>query len=280
VGLDKINLMLKGKKMNTTKLITGVTLSLALLLNIANADDAKARGIMTKVDARDDGKSLEEDMYMILIDKNSKKRTRDIKSYSKDFGKDTHRIMFFKSPADVKNTSFLTYDYDKSSKDDDQWLYLPALKKVKRIPSSDKSSSFMGSDFSYFDMTDRDLSDYNFKLIKETKVRGHSAWMIESTPRNKKVIRESGYSKTVAIVRKDNFVVVRAINYLTNGKKKYLDLKKIHKQNGIWVVDEMSMTTKKGKSMLHKTVLKLRNIKVNRGLDDGLFTTRRLSKGL
>ncbi len=97
--------------------------------------------------------------------------------------------------------------------------------------------------------------------------------MIESTPRNKKVIKESGYSKTVAIVRKDNFVVVRAINYLTNGKKKYLDLKKIHKQNGIWVVDEMSMTTKKGKSMLHKTILKLRNIKVNKNLDDNLFTT-------
>ena len=266
--------------MSAKKILIGLTVGVALLITTLSGDDAKARDIMTKVDARDDGKSLEEDMYMILIDKNGKKRIRDIKSYSKDFGKDTHRIMFFKSPADVKNTSFLTYDYDDSSKDDDQWLYLPALKKVKRIPSSDKSSSFMGSDFSYFDMTDRDLSDYNFKLIKETKVRGHSAWMIESTPRNKKVIKESGYIKTVAIVRKDNFVVVRAINYLTNGKKKYLDLKKIHKQNGIWVVDEMSMTTKKGKSMLHKTILKLKNIKVNKGLDDNLFTTRRLSKGL
>ncbi len=266
--------------MKTTKLITSIALGASLLLTTIHADDAKARGIMTKVDARDDGKSIEEDMYMILIDKNSKKRTRDIKSYSKDFGKDTHRIMFFKSPADVKNTSFLTYDYDNPSKDDDQWLYLPALKKVKRIPSSDKSSSFMGSDFSYFDMTDRDLSDYNFKLIKEMKVRGHDAWMIESTPRNKKVVKESGYSKTIAVVRKDNFVVVRAINYLTNGKKKYLDLKKIHKQKGVWVVDEMSMTTKKGKSTQHKTLLKFRNIKVNGNLSDSIFTTRRLSKGL
>jgi len=104
--------------------------------------------------------------------------------------------------------------------------------------------------------------------------------MIESTPRNKKVIKESGYSKTVAIVRKDNLVVVRAINYMTNGKKKYLDLTKIHKQSGIWVVDEMSMTTKKGKALLHKTVLKFKNIKVNKALGDDLFTTRRLSKGL
>jgi hypothetical protein len=129
-------------------------------------------------------------------------------------------------------------------------------------------------------MTDRDLSDYKFKLIKETKVRGHDAWMIESTPSNPKIIKESGYTKTVAIVRKDNFVVVRAINYLTNGKKKYLDIKKLHKQNGIWVIDEMSMITKKGKSTLHKTILKFKNIKVNKSLNDNLFTTRRLSKGL
>jgi len=270
----------KRKKMNTKKLLLGLTLGVSLLTTTLLADDAKARAIMVKVDARDDGKTLEQDMLMLLIDKNGGKRTRDIKSYSKDFGKDTHRIMFFKSPADVKNTSFLTYDYDKSSRDDDQWLYLPALKKVKRIPSADKSGSFMGSDFSYFDMTDRDLENYNFKLLKETKVRGHDAWMIESTPRNKKVIKESGYKKTVAIVRKDNFVVVRAINYMTNGKKKYLDLKKIHKQSGIWVVDTMSMTTKKGKALLHKTVLKFKNIKVNKALSDDLFTTRRLSKGL
>jgi len=264
--------------LNYKNTLLRLVLGVSLLTTTITAQSARA--IMEKVDARDDGKSLEQDMYMILIDKSNKKRTRNIKSYSKDFGEDTHSIMFFKSPADVKNTSFLTYDYDKSDKDDDQWLYLPALKKVKRIPSNDKSGSFMGSDFSYFDMTDRDLSDYKFKLLKETKVRGHAAWMIESTPTNKKVVKESGYSKTVAIVRKDNFVVVRAINYLTNGKKKYLDLKKIHKQNGVWVVDEMTMTTKKGKSMIHKTVLKFKNIKVNKNLNDNLFTTRRLSKGL
>jgi len=267
--------------MKTKKLLIGLALGVSLLTTTTLlADDPKARAIMVKVDARDDGKTIEQNMLMVLIDKKGQKRKRDIKSYSKDFGADSYRIMFFKSPADVKNTSFLTYDYDKSSRDDDQWLYLPALKKVKRIPSADKSGSFMGSDFSYFDMTDRDLEDYNFKLLKETKVRGHAAWMIESSPRNKKVIKESGYSKTVTIVRKDNFVVVRAINYMTNGKKKYLDLKKIHKQSGIWVVDEMSMTTKKGKALLHKTVLKFKNIKVNKALNDDLFTTRRLSKGL
>ncbi|CAA6804568.1 MAG: Outer membrane lipoprotein-sorting protein [uncultured Sulfurovum sp.] len=244
------------------------------------ADDTKARAIMEKVDARDDGDTLEQDMLMLLIDKNGDERTRDLKSYAKDFGEDSHRTMFFKSPSDVKNTAFLTYDYDDSSKDDDQWLYLPALKKVKRIPSADKSSSFMGSDFSYFDMTDRDLENYDFKLLKETKVYGHDAWMIESMPRNQKVIDESGYEKSIAIVRKDNHMVIRAINFMTNGKKKYLDVKKIREENGIWLVDEMTMTTKKGKRTLHKTVLTFSNVRLNGSIDDNVFTTRRIEKGL
>jgi outer membrane lipoprotein-sorting protein len=262
------------------EILIAMSLVFGLFASNATADDPKAREIMQKVDARDDGKSIEEDLLMILIDKNGKKRVRDLKSYSKDFGEDEHRIMFFKSPADVKNTAFLTYDYDDPSKDDDQWLYLPALKKVKRIPSADKSGSFMGSDFSYFDMTDRDLEDYDFKLLKETKVRGHDAWVIQAIPRNKKVIKESGYTKTVGIVRKDNFVVVRSINFMKHGKKKYMDIKKMHQQDGVWVPDEMTMTTKKGNHTIHKTILKFDNIKVNKPLSDDLFTTRRLEKGL
>ena len=266
--------------MKLTKLGMGMMIGMSLLATHAFADDAKARAIMEKVDARDDGKTIEQDMKMILIDKSGKKRLRDLKSYSKDFGVDEHRALFFKSPADVRNTGFLTYDYDDASKDDDQWLYLPALKKVKRIPSADKSSSFMGSDFSYFDMTDRDLEDYDFKLLKETKVRGKDAWVIEATPRNKKVVKESGYTKTIGIVRKDNYVVVRSINFMKNGKRKYFDMTKLHKQNGIWVPDEMTMTTKKGKHTTHKTILRFNHIKVNKPLSDDLFTTRRLEKGL
>ena len=266
--------------MNAKKLLFLLGVGATLLTTNVMADDANARAIMQKVDARDDGQSLEQDMLMILIDKSGNKRKRDLKSYEKDFGADEHKTLFFKSPADVKNTAFLTYDYDDPSKDDDQWLYLPALKKVKRIPSADKSSSFMGSDFSYFDMTDRDLEDYDFKLLKETKVRGHDAWMIEATPRNQEVIDESGYTKTIAIVRKDNYMVVRAINFMTNGKKKYLDLKRIHQESGVWLVDEMTMTTKKGKTTIHKTILTFDNIELNKSIDDSVFTTRRLEKGL
>ena len=252
-----------------------------LFLTIAvYADDAKARNIMKKVNSRNNGKTILQDMQMILIDKHNGKRLRMLKYFSKDFGLDEYRMMFFISPSSVKNTAFLTYDYNNFKQDDDQWLYLPALKKIKRIPTADKSSSFMGSDFSYFDMTKRNLEDYDFKLLKEIKVRNNDSWVIEAIPRNSKVIKKSGYVKSIIIVRKNNYVTVREINLMKNGKIKYFDIPKMHIQNGIWLPDIMIMATKKGKQMLHKTVIKFSNIKVNIPLSDNLFTKRTLEKGI
>ena len=89
------------------------------------------REIMEKVNARDVGDSSSGEMEMILIDKKGKMRIRKLKTFGGKKGKDTLSLMFFISPADVKNTGFLTYDYKKSGKDDDQWLYLPALRNNK-----------------------------------------------------------------------------------------------------------------------------------------------------
>ncbi|RLA74079.1 MAG: outer membrane lipoprotein-sorting protein, partial [Epsilonproteobacteria bacterium] len=130
-------------------LITSLTLSSLFAIT--------GQEIAQKVHDRDEGDNSTANMKMILIDKNGKKRVRDLKKFTKEKGKDTLKLMFFLTPADVKNTAFLTHDFEDSDKDDDQWLYLPELQKVKRIVSSDKSSSFMGSDFTYSDMTDRNL---------------------------------------------------------------------------------------------------------------------------
>lgn len=245
------------------------------------ADEPTARAIMEKVDARDDGDNQTSDMEMILIDKHGKQRIRKIHSMNKDKGKDKQRIMFFLQPADVKNTGFLTYDYDDANKDDDQWLYLPALRKSKRISTSDKSGSFMGSDFTYSDMTSRELQDYDFSLKKEMQVNGHDVWIIESIPRSKKVIKETGNTKSLIFVRKDNYMVIRGIHWVKKGNRlKYFDIKKLKKIDNIWTATEIHMTTKKGKRILHKTILKFSNIKYNQNLNSNLFTIRRLEKGL
>jgi hypothetical protein len=247
----------------------------------AFADDPRARAIMEKVDARDDGDNQTADMEMILIDKRGNQRVRKIATFSKDKGPDELRLMFFQHPADVKDTSFLTYDYDDPDKDDDQWLYLPALRKTKRIASSDKSGSFMGSDLNYSDMTDRNLEDYDFTLKKEMDVKGVKTWLIESIPRSKKVVKETGYKKSFIFVRQDNYVVIRAVNWVKDGGYlKYVDVRRLELIDGIWVASETHVTQKKDKRTVHKTILKLNRVKFNQKLDYELFTIRRMEKGL
>lgn len=245
------------------------------------ADDPRARALMEKVDAVDDGDNMVADMKMILIDKNQKTRERTMRTFAKDMGEDTYQIIFFTDPAAVKDTGFLTYDYDDPDKDDDQWLYLPALKKTKRIAASDKTDSFMGSDFSYADMTDAELENYNYKLIKEDEVNGSKVWLIEAVPVSQKVIDTFGYSKSLLFVRQDNYIIVRAVLWLADSNEiKFMDVKKLDQVGGIWVAAETHMTTKKGSATLHQTILLRENVVFNQDLDEALFTERSLEKGL
>ena len=239
------------------------------------------REIMEKVNARDEGDRSTGEMEMILIDKKGKKRVRKLKTFGRKKDKDTLSLMFFLSPADVKNTGFLTYDYNESGKDDDQWLYLPALRKTKRIASGDKSGSFMGSDLNYSDMTTPDLDLYDYTLMKETEVREKKVWQIKAVPKSKDEAKKSGYSKSVIFIRQDNYVMIRAVRWVYKKRRnKYLDVKKLEKIDGIWVSTEMHVTTKTGKKTLHKTILKQKNIRFNQDeVNANLFTVRRLEKG-
>ena len=208
-----------------------------------------------------------------------------MKTFSKDIGDDEKKLIFFLSPSDVKNTAFLTFDYKDDKKDDDQWLYLPALHKTKRIPASDKDSSFMGSDFSYSDMTEPNLDDYNFKILKESFVKRKSGkekvWQIEVTPKTQEVIDETGYLKSIAYVRQDNFMITRAKYFLKKaGRIKYMDVKKVEKIDGIDVATITTMTTKKGKRTIHKTILIQKNVKMNQNLKENMFSVRTIEKGL
>ena len=241
--------------------------------------------IMQKVIDRDDGDNIITNMQMQLIDKSGHKRVRDMKTFSKDIGDDEKKLIFFLSPSDVKNTAFLTYDYKDDAKDDDQWLYLPALNKTKRIPASDKDSSFMGSDFSYSDMTEPILSDYTFKILKESVVKRKSGnlkvWVVEVTPKNQEVIDETGYLKSIAYVRKDNYMVTRAKYYLKKaGRIKYMDVKKVEKVDGIDVATITTMTTKKGRRSIHKTILIQSDVKMNQNLKENIFSVRTIEKGI
>lgn len=268
----------------TAAVFAGMVFIASMAAPASAADDPQARAIMEKVDARDDGDNQTADMQMILIDKRGKQRLRSIATFKKDRGEDTQRLMFFVQPADVKDTAFLTYDYDDPQKDDDQWLYLPALRKTKRIATTDKSGSFMGSDLNYADMTSRDLEDYDYRFYekgKQSEVRGKKVWVIWSIPRSKEIVDETGYEKSLLFVRPDLDMVIRAIHWVKDGGYlKYVDMRKLERIDGIWAATDTLVTKKRGKETVHQTNLTLENVRFNQDLDADLFTIRRMEKGL
>ncbi len=258
-------------------------LTLSTVCPVLAADDPAARAIMERVDARDEGDNRTADMQMILIDKNGAERRRQLRTFVKEKGPDTLRLMYFLKPADVRKTGFLTWDYDDPTKDDDQWLYLPALKKTKRIASSDKSNAFMGSDLNYSDMTSRNLEDYDFQFYKkkkEMKIEGRRVWLIEALPKSRAVIDETGYKKSLFFVRDDINFVIRGINWeKSGGYIKYMEVKKLEKIDGIWVATATHVKKTLSKQAVHRTVLRLNNVKFNQPLEMDFFSTRQLEKG-
>lgn len=228
--------------------------------------------IAEKVYNRPTPKNGESDMTMTLINSKGKQRQRFLHQYFKDYGDIEKSIMFFKSPADVKNTSFMNYSYD-DDRDDDQWLYLPALKKVKRISGGSKDDYFMGSDFTYEDMEKRSPSKDNHKLLKTETLNGKECYVIESTPKE-----EGQYSKRVAWVIKDKWIPLKIEFYDEDEDLlKVLSITKYEEMQGYWIITTQLMENVQRE---HKTVIGLTNIKIENGIGDAYFTQRAMAKGL
>ncbi len=235
------------------------------------------REIVQRVKDRPEGNSRSSEITMKLINKKGKVRERKIVSYSMDVGKekkDSKTLMFFKYPGDVKGTGFLTWDYDKIGKDDDRWLYLPAMKKTRRISgSSAKKDYFMGTDFTYDDMGDRNIDEDTHKLLREETIDNHKCWVVESTSKDKRDI----YSKKISWVRKDNDMVVKVEYYDKKNKlHRKLIISDIVKVDDIWVAKKMQMTNVQTK---HQTILLIENPKFNINIKESSFTVSNLEKG-
>jgi len=257
-----------------------LTLFSVLAYSQTAAAQPTALDIMTRVNERDTGHSETANLEMVLEDSGGRQRRRSVKSFSRDIEGSRQNIIFFLAPANLKDTAFLTYDYEDPDHDDDQWLYLPALRRTKRIAGGDRSDSFMGSDFSYADMTTRPLNRYTYSIMKETTVHGVPVWQIEALP-NEEETKETGYTRSVLFVRQDNYVPIRGVNWVKKGSKlKYFDVERLELIDEIWVATQISMTTKKGKKTLHRTRISRENVTFNQPLDARLFTVRSLERGI
>jgi outer membrane lipoprotein-sorting protein len=277
--------------MNTKKIIMGRTKSmkkLILALGLFGVSNLTAIAqetveptgleIMQAVDSREDGNDLKQQMNQILIDRNGNQRVRHMVAFRKDFGADSKLITFFTEPANIRDTALLTFDYDNPDADDDQWLYLPALKKVRRISSSDRGDYFMGTDFTFEDMKQTpELEDYHWQRLGSTAVDGHDCWQVEGTPASDDVMRELGYSKIIQYIRKDNDFTIRADYWDQAGRElKHLHIVEMQQLQGIWSAIKVEMINVQSQ---HKTILEMSDQHYNTGLKDRMFTQRTLKRG-
>jgi len=232
------------------------------------------REIVDKAYNLPSGDDVTSTLTMTLENKSGQTRIRKIKQFSKDMGDVEKSIMFFMSPADIKNTSFMNWTYDDGDKSDDQWIYLPALKKTKRISSDSKSDYFMGSDFTYDDLGDRKLDADTHKLLREETIEGKECYVVESISKDEDYM----YSKTITWIRKDNFVGLKKEFYDEDEDLlKTLSIKKVEQISGYWVISHSVM---KNSQKNHSTNIELSNIKINTGVSSSKFSERMMTRGI
>jgi len=180
-------------------------LLLILLLPLATAaekPEEKGLAIAREADRRDSGfGDYTAKMKMVLRNRQGQESSRQIRIRALEVEGDGDQSLFiFDTPRDVKGTAFLTYSHKTG--DDEQWLYLPALKRVKRISSRNKSGSFMGSEFAYEDIASQEVEKYTYKWLRDESYDGMECFVSERFPVDKK---HSGYSRQVTWMDKEEY---------------------------------------------------------------------------
>jgi len=248
---------------------------LAPTMALAGPVEDKGLEIATEADRRDTGfGDTTADMLMVLRNKKGQESRRELEIRTLEVDGDGDKsLTIFHSPRDVRGTALLTYSH--GVKADDQWLYLPALRRVKRIASNNKSGPFMGSEFAYEDLSSQEVEKYTYKYIKDEKVGGIDCFLIERYP----VDKDSGYTKQQAWLDKDEYRARKIDYYDRKGQLlKTLTPTKYGKFLGkYWRAHKMNMVNHQtGKS----TDLVWSKFKFKTGLKDDDFTRTRLTQVL
>ncbi|MCP4118625.1 MAG: outer membrane lipoprotein-sorting protein [Desulfobacteraceae bacterium] len=252
------------------------------------AQDAKE--IMQKVDDRDDGTTeisrvrLTSYRYVKKDGKNvpaEKPRVKIMNFIRKDYGpkeKDHKSVSIMIEPKSERGISFLQFDYEEVGKDTDQWMYLSAMGKVKRIVAGNdnepKTGSFFGTELNYEDMESYNLDDYTYKLLGSENYRKKACWVVEAVPVMRKAVK-SNYSRQIYWVDKDRDMILKSVLFNRNGKKsKKIYYGNIQTINGILVPMKIVVNNIEDR---RRTTMSFEDIILNRAVEDSYLTRRTLT---
>jgi outer membrane lipoprotein-sorting protein len=216
----------------------------------------------------DDGKAT---VKMTITNKQGQKREREFNILRKDIadGGDQNYFVYFQKPPDVRKMTYMVHKHADPGKDDDRWLYLPALSLVKRIAAGDKRTSFVGSDFLYEDVSGRSLEEDTHELIETTD----QMFVVKNVPKQPDTVEFNYFN--VAIDRK-TYVPMKMEFYDKDDKLyRVIESKKVEKIQDFHTVVQSVVTNLKTGS---KTEMEFSDVKYNIGLDDSIFTERYLQR--
>lgn len=264
--------------MRTVRAAVLVGVSFVALPMHAQRADLSARDIMEKNFFATKVTSLRVETTMVLINDRGQKRERASSGVTKlqPNGVDSRLLVKFSTPPDVNGTGVLQIEH--SDGDDDLWIYLPALRRSRRLVANNKKDSFVGSDFSYGDITLPKVDHYHHTLVRSEKLDDHDCFVVESVPATETVKANSGYSRKMTWVRTDNFVESKVEYYDLAGRLLKTQRTGRHQlvepDKGRWFVMHREMTNHQTGHRTTFTASKAEAV----AIPDAAFTTRALER--
>ena len=258
-------------------LLLSIFTGVLFLVNTSGADSLTGYQIMKQVYKREKGDDASAEITFTTTFPKGNEKIRNTKRLWIDMcgqdGFSEKTLFFFLSPPEIKDTAFLTWNYEKSDKDDNQWVYLPALRKVRRIASSSKSDSFSGTEFSYADLNTRVPDEDTHVLLRNETLSDRNCYVVESIPKD----RKDAYGRMVYWIDTDNLTVLK-INYFDR-KGRHLKTQKLRWEliQDIWTQTELTMENHLNGN---KTIVVIDDVRYNTGLKENLFHERSLKRGL
>jgi len=258
---------------STFRITLLISATLAAPAILAQTPEERGLEIMTAVDEQNDGfTDTQSGMTMTLVNRAGKKSVRSMRSLTLEVPGDGDKTMsIFDKPADVKGTASLSYSHAREA--DEQWLYLPALKRVKRISSKNKSGPFMGSEFAFEDISSQEVEKYTYKFLEEQELDGIKTFKIESYP----AYKYSGYKRVINWIDQERLVPVKVEYYdRKNSLLKTLNLGEYTLYlDKFWRAHRMEMKNEQtGKS----TLLEFADFKFQTGLTSNDFKSNSLKR--
>jgi hypothetical protein len=254
-------------------------IALGLLLSLpALAEALDPAAIMRTVRDRDEGQDRRSEVTLVQTMADGFVRERKLLMLEKEYGEERKATLYFTAPSDTAGTGILMHSYaEAAAREDDQWLYLPALRKTRRIATNSKEGPFLGTDFSFADIERMRVDDYQYKLLREEEYKGRPVYVIDARTADGLENPRTGYSQRLVYVDRERKLILRDEFFRGGRQIKTFEVVDVAEVEGFWTVNEslMSNLVEGGQTRLLRTAADY-----NLELGDQNFSERALRNGI